>query len=383
MRIGIAGAGHAGVEAARTASEAGAETVLFSGESVLPYHRPRLPAFTFGQASADDITMHPLDWYVGKNVELRLDAPAQHLDPVGKSITAGGVSEVFDAIIIATGASPRVPRFAADVNGCVTPLWDFRQAQQIRANARPGAHLLVVGGGLIGLEAALRAASTGISVDIIEGEQRLLPRHFGVAAGKLIRQRLETRDIRLKLGTTVTGLEEGGNNKIAVKFGDSDRIVVDMVILAAGVKRDTAFASAAGLCTQGAIPVDSTLGTSVPGIFACGDAALLPGSQGGTATAARAQGRTAGLNACAHCTGAAPVEYVGSPASYSFKHEEFEVHSAGSTSDETNEEVLLEVEEPSSYRALVMKNGVTVGVQMVGTGRDFHRYVEAVKEGAR
>jgi len=106
MRIGVVGVGHAGVEAAWRASQHGAQVVLFSGESVLPYFRPRVVALAFGQVELDGIYLRPEAWYREQGIDLRLDSGAIDLDAREKVVAAGGREELFDVLVLATGASP-------------------------------------------------------------------------------------------------------------------------------------------------------------------------------------------------------------------------------------------------------------------------------------
>jgi NADPH-dependent 2,4-dienoyl-CoA reductase/sulfur reductase-like enzyme len=112
MRIAVVGAGHAGVEAARVAAEAGAEVHLFSAESGLPYFRPRLPAVAFGLEEPQAIQMRPAEWYAKKGICLHLHTAVEAFDGQALELTTGGQTSRFDGIVLATGALPIVPPFA-------------------------------------------------------------------------------------------------------------------------------------------------------------------------------------------------------------------------------------------------------------------------------
>jgi 3-phenylpropionate/trans-cinnamate dioxygenase ferredoxin reductase subunit len=121
MRIGVVGAGHAGVEAAWRASRLGAQVVLFSREPVLPYFRPKVVTLAFGQAELDAIYLRPEQWYREHGIDLRLSSEVAHLDARARIITVGGQEERFDALVVATGP----PRFCYPLPGSF-PMTSFR-----------------------------------------------------------------------------------------------------------------------------------------------------------------------------------------------------------------------------------------------------------------
>jgi 3-phenylpropionate/trans-cinnamate dioxygenase ferredoxin reductase subunit len=132
MRIGVIGAGHAGVEAAGQARRHGAEVVLFSGEPVPPYFRPRVVALAFGQVEPDGIHLKPEPWYREQGIELRLNAEVTGLDAPAKCVTAGGREEKFDALVVATGAAPALLPFLREFPHDIIPLWGVRESLAIR-----------------------------------------------------------------------------------------------------------------------------------------------------------------------------------------------------------------------------------------------------------
>ena len=155
MRIGIVGAGHAGFEAAGAASEAGADVVLFGREGCLPYYRPRLTAVAFGQADAASLSIRPAEWYAARRIELRPDAEVSEIAAAGPTVTSGGRNERFDALILCAGAEPVRPPSAATAGRAVYSLWTLAHAHMLRSRVRAGEAMAIIGGGILGIEAAL------------------------------------------------------------------------------------------------------------------------------------------------------------------------------------------------------------------------------------
>ena len=171
MKIGIVGAGHAGIAAAQEAVKSGAEVTLFSEEGFLPYYRPRITSVAFLQSGENDIFMHPKGWYLDNKITLVLGTKIVKVNTTEISLTSEhGEYYRFDKIIIATGAKPIVPPFAEALvlQGKVSPLWTIQDALTIRGKISSIKNIVVVGGGAIGIESALRALDAGLNVSIIE-----------------------------------------------------------------------------------------------------------------------------------------------------------------------------------------------------------------------
>ena len=380
MRIGIIGAGHAGVEAASAASKAGADVILFSAESALPYYRPRLVAVSFGQVKEDTVLVHPAEWYAEHGIALRAGTPAESLDTATTAVTTGGEKSAFDAVVIATGAGPAVPPFAESATDSVIPLWNIEHARQIRRRARPGAHIVAIGGGAIGVETALRAVDAGMRVTIVEKTDRLMSKDFSASASQVISRCLAGKGIRVLTGQTVVSTRDARHSAAVIELQNKQMIEADLVLLSVGVTRDLALAEQAGLETDNGITVDTTLRASATNVFACGDIIQINQVTRCSAREAAAQGRLAGSNACAAVLGKNPVEYPQPQAALTFKYKDFGMYSIGVIPDDATDEILLDGPDDLEYRARIVRDGVTVGVQMVGGGKDFQKYAKEVEE---
>lgn len=380
MRIGVIGAGHAGVEAAATAAASGAQVTLFSAEAVLPYFRPRLIALAFGQVAGEAIRLHPAQWYLDKGIALRLDSRVTAFDAGRCSITSGTEEHFFDGIVLATGAGPMLPCFVSGASDHVMPLWTAENADRIRSRIKPGGTIGIVGGGAIGVEASLRAASVGIKAVIIERADGLIAGRLMPAAADALMKRLVEKGIRILLKTAVlqTAALPGGRALLTSDHGEA--VEADLVILCVGSRNDCGMAQRAGLKTSAGVIVDRRLQTSSPHVFACGDIAEVAGAVSSTAAEAVVQGRIAGANLCAVLSGGA-VEMLNHnhiSQSVSIKLGDLEMHFAGRPQGSGLEVKVLEGSNERVCRLLVMKDGRPVGVQMVGTNLDFRKFADSV-----
>ncbi|MDD5597372.1 MAG: FAD-dependent oxidoreductase [Victivallaceae bacterium] len=375
MRAGIIGAGFAGVAAARVMAECGVGVTLFSAEKVPPYYRPRLPELAFGYDVPSDIFMHGLEWYADNGIDLRLDSEVKVFTPDFEVTLKDGKREKFDVLIIATGGGPLMPAFCRD---CKLPdifqLWNYPDAVNIREHLRAGKKLVIVGGGIIGLESALRAGDSNLKVTVIEKAKRLMPQNFGEKASWFIEAQLRERNIDLILDDSVSCFERKEGNRILVNTENKNGILCDLAIVSVGVGFNTSMAEAAGLKTGRRICVDKHLQTSAPGIFAAGDIAGLGVCNPCSVKAALAQGKTAGHNALVFLNGGKMEIYEPEPVPVNLKYKDFQLYSIGEIPGPGKDEKILDHEDMKTYRSCIYESNVLAGVEMVGTNKDFLKY---------
>ena len=382
MKIGIIGAGHAGFEAAKAAREAGAEVTVFSAESVLPYYRPRLVALAFGQAEFAAIQIKPAAWYEQQAIGLRLSQPATAVDPGSFRVDTAAGDEPFDGLILANGSLPVLPPFAGAGGGAVLPLWNVEHAMAIRKRVCKGGRLVVVGGGILGIEAALHAVEVGMTVTIVELMQRLMPSQFGARASCALLRRLEERGIRVLLGHGIASARPG-TGTVVLELDKGELLEADLCVVSIGARPDKSLATAAGLdCARGVV-VDEFLQTRFDRCYAAGDVIQFAGVTRCSMREAGAQGRLAALNLVATLRGGSRQPYRPETIPLTFKSKDFEIYAIGETAAEGSEERLLDGSTETLVRAVVMKDNIPVGVQMIGTREGFDSYAAEVKKAGR
>ncbi|WP_371155474.1 NAD(P)/FAD-dependent oxidoreductase [Jannaschia sp. 2305UL9-9] len=281
--IAVVGAGQAGASLVETLRKEGFDgrVTLWGDEAEPPYQRPPLSkAYLLGEMTRDRLQLRPASYYEDQRIELRLNTRITAIDPAAHVLTHAGGQETWDALVLATGASPR--RLPADIGGDLANVFSVRTLADIDAMEpafAPNARLLVVGGGYIGLEAAAVARKRGMAVTLLESAPRLLARVSSAetAAWFAERHRAEGVDIRLNAAlerlngeTTVTG----------ATLADGSQIAADVVVVGIGVTPGTALAQAAGLECDNGIAVDALGQTSAAGIWAAGDCCSFPHGAG-------------------------------------------------------------------------------------------------------
>ena len=277
--IAIVGAGQAGATAAETLRRGGfaGRLTLWGEEPEPPYQRPPLSkGYLLGEVARERLHLRPVPFWEEQGVELRLGTRVTAIDPAARTLAHAGGTEAWDALVLATGSVPR--RLPAALGGDLGGVHAVRTLADIDAmepDFAPGAHLLVVGGGYIGLEAAAVARRRGMRVTLLEAAQRLLARVSSpeTAAWFAARHRAEGVDIRED--ARLERLTGEGRVDGAV-LSDGARLDVDAVVCGIGIAPDVALADAAGLAIDDGIAVDDRGRTSAPGIWAAGDCCSFP-----------------------------------------------------------------------------------------------------------
>lgn len=377
MRIGIVGAGHAGIEAARHVSENGGEVVLYSDESCLPYIRPKVVLLAFGRADLDAIALRPRLWYDERRIDLRLDCPVSQIDAHARTVTAQGRDERFDALILAAGAGPILLPFVSRFPDDVIPIWRAQDGLAVQRRLDTVRHLTILGGGISGLEAAVYGREQGLDVTIVEKADHLMTQQFGPTAASVLARRLETLGVHVKVGRFVSDVAKT-DGRLKLRLDDGELIHSDLVLTTVGAARSLSMFSRAGLKTDRGVLVDEFQQTSEPGVFACGDLAERTNVRTGSVLLAAEQGKGAAANALATLAGR-PMERVADrKVPLSFKHASIEFHAIGTPRGQGMAEKLLLDGGESAYRSVVLEGDVLRGVQMIGSREGFRQLADSL-----
>ena len=279
--IAVVGAGQAGATSVETLRKEGFEgrLTLWGDEGTLPYQRPPLSkGYLTGEIARDRLALRPRAFYDDHGVELRLDAPIEAIDPAARTLRHGCGTEVWDALVLATGSIPR--RLPASIGGHLPGVFTIRGLRDIDAfepHVREGAHLLVVGGGYIGLEAAAVARQKGMRVTLLEAAERLLSRVACHDTALWFAQLHRDKGVDIREAATLDRLEADACGHVArARLSTGVVLDVDAVVCGIGIAPDTRLAEAAGLAVADGIAVDEMGRTSAPGVWAAGDCTSFP-----------------------------------------------------------------------------------------------------------
>ncbi|HLH90805.1 MAG TPA: FAD-dependent oxidoreductase [Xanthobacteraceae bacterium] len=327
--IVVIGGGPAGVFAAIGAKkqDPAATVTLLTEEGCEPYEKPPLSkAVLLGKAEPHHAPIAGPQGLAGHGAILELDATCTAIHPGAREVaTASGRRFSYDALVLATGSQVReIPLLPMGMPR-VHYLRTQAQARVLAAELRKSQHLVVIGGGLIGLEVAASAAELGLRVTVIEMLPRILARVCDEATGEHIAAEHRRRGVDLRVGTALAAARVAADGRVEIVTGTGERLAADIVVVGTGAKPDDRLAAAAGIKCDSGIVVDEYCRTSDPAIFAAGDVVRFPGPHGLVRLEdwrhAQDQGAVAGRNAA----GAADV-YRSVP---SFWSEQYDLYIQG------------------------------------------------------
>lgn len=277
--IVIIGAGQAGASAAarlRALGHSGPIT-LIGEEPAPPYQRPPLSkGYLLGEMALERLYLRTPSFWSEQDVTLRLGTPVTAIDPAARSVALGAEVIAYDTLVLTTGAAPR--RLPAAIGGDLAGVHTVRTLADVDAMApefRPGARLLVIGGGYIGLEAAAVAAKLGLSVTLVEMAPRILQRVAAPETSDFFRRLHQDHGVTILEGIGLDRLS-GETRVSTARLSDGRELPVDFVIVGVGITPSTALAEAAGLAIENGIRTDAQGRTSDPQVWAAGDCASFP-----------------------------------------------------------------------------------------------------------
>jgi NAD(P)H-nitrite reductase large subunit len=297
----IIGASAAGVSAAREirSIDAAVPVRMLTEERHLPYYRPSLTEYIGDSTveSRSNFLLNQEAWYRDRNVVLSLGAKVVSIDPAGKTVTAAsGESIPYGKLILANGSTPFVPfKEAAGKKNVfsIRTLDDARAANDCSGKVKSA---VVIGGGLLGLEAAHSLLGKGVRVTVIEGADRILPRQLDADSSRILQNILVGANVALVMGRAIEAIQ-GEAGATGVRLKDGEVIPADMVIISIGVRPNIEIAKTCGIAVNRAVVVNERMETSVPGVYACGDVAEFNGKCISLWMPAMKQGKVAGSNA--------------------------------------------------------------------------------------
>jgi nitrite reductase (NADH) large subunit len=358
--IGAGIAGVSAVEAIRGASPR-AEITLIAAEGSLPYYRLNLTRYLAGEIETESLPIHPPEWYREKRIDLRVGARTEAIDPAVRLVMVEGRGNIpFDRMVLATGAHPFIPPIPGVEREGVITLRTTEDAERILSGALRGDPVVIIGGGVLGLETAGALARRGADVTLLEGYDWLMPRQLDRTAGELLGRHVVDMGIRLEKSAKTKEIA-GSTGVERVVLADGRIFAARFVILATGVRPNTHLARRAGIEVNQGVVVNNHLMSSASGIFAAGDVAEHNGVLYGTWSASQYQGSIAGMNAAGLSVG-----YGGQPRSNTLKVLGLDLMSIGTFEPTDESFVVIDERTEGRYLHIVLKDGVLAGAILLG-----------------
>ena len=348
---------------------------VIGDEPRLAYNRVLLSSVLAGEATSEEIELKPSAWWRDRGVTLTYGCAANSIDLGERTIhLANGGAVPFSKVVIATGSSAiRLNVPGADLPGVHT-FRDSRDVDMLLKLARDKARVVVVGGGLLGLEAAYGLAKAGSKVTLLHLMDRLMERQLDAPAAALLKRLVEAKGIEVLLGANTKQIAGEGVVQ-AVELSDGRVIAAEAVVFAAGIRPNIALAKDAGVPVNRGIVVDDQLRTGHGDVFALGECAEHRGTCYGLVEPAYEQARVL----ADHLAGRDAL-YSGSVVSTNLKVSGVSVFSAGDFLGESGADTLVfNDERRGTYKKLVVADGRLKGAVLVGDTQDALWYLELIR----
>ncbi|MET0472565.1 MAG: FAD-dependent oxidoreductase [Xanthobacteraceae bacterium] len=348
-------------------------------EPRLAYNRVLLSALLADEVGFDDIELRPARWWRDRGVTLRYGVRATAVDAAARNVTlAGGTRLSFSKLVFATGSQPIKPDIPGmDLPGVLT-FRDVDDVNAIAAAKAAGTRVVVIGGGLLGLEAAYGLAKAGARVTLLHLMDRLMERQLDHRAALMLQRAVEARGIAVRLQAQTTRI--AGNGKVeGVELRDGTTIAADAVVVAVGIRANAALARTDGLAVGRGIVVDDHLETNAAGVHAIGECAEHRGCCYGLVEPAYEQAQL-----LARRLAGEGASYPGSVLATNLKVSGVNVFSAGDFLGATAEAEEIVLSDPAAgvYKKLVIAQGRLVGAVLFGDTADGLWYLDLIRTGA-
>ncbi|MFL1466996.1 nitrite reductase large subunit NirB [Marinobacter sp. HN1S83] len=251
---------------------------VFGEEKLLAYDRVHLSEY-FGGSTHADLAMGTADWYAENNIDLHLDEQVAAIDRDQKTVTTPEGTYGYDELVLATGSYPFVPPIKGNEHPHCLVYRTLEDLDSIRASAKGVKTGVVVGGGLLGLEAANALKSLGLDAHVVEFAPRLMPVQLDTDGGALLRHKIEELGVQVHTEKATTEIVEGEDCRLRMNFSDDSHLETDLIVFSAGIRPQDTLARACGLDIgeRGGIVIDDQCTTSDPHIHAIGECALWGG----------------------------------------------------------------------------------------------------------
>ena len=352
---------------------------IFGAEPHGNYNRVLLSPLLAGEKRVEDIMLHPLSWFHEQGVTLHTGDPVVAIDRIRRRVTSrSGVEASYDRLLLATGSNPFVPPMPGnDLPGVVT-FRDLQDVSTMLQAAREHQHAVVIGGGLLGLEAANGLTCQGMDVTVVHLGAVLMERQLDPAAAELLKRSLEQRGLKFVMSAHTSAiLAETGGRVARVLLSDGTLLPADLVVFAAGIRPNIELAHRAHLRCERGILVDDTLLTYDPSIYAVGECVQHRNSTYGLVAPLWEQARVC----AAHLAEIGLSRYRGSVPSAQLKVTGIDLFSAGNFAETVGSESLVFRDAKRGvYKRVVIENDKVRGAVLYGDTTDGPWYLELMAE---
>jgi nitrite reductase (NADH) large subunit len=357
------------------------DITVFGAEPHPNYNRILLSPVLAGEQTVDQIILNPVEWYAEHGITLHLGKTVTEIDRVKRVVRAAdGTEAAYDRLLIATGSNPFIlPVPGKELDGVIA-YRDIADTHAMIEAAAKYQHAVVIGGGLLGLEAANGLMLRGMQVTVVHVMPWLMERQLDDAAGRLLQKSLQERGLKFLIGAHTEALIGDKDGRVmAVKFKDGSEVPADLVVMAVGIRPNTALAEKAGIhCSRGIVVNDTMQTVTDPRIYSVGECAAHRGVAYGLVAPLFEQGKVCATHLAQFGIG----RYTGSQVSTKLKVTGIDLFSAGDfVGGKDCQEIVMSDPFGGVYKKLVIKDDKLVGACLYGDTVDGSWYFKLVREG--
>ena len=383
MKLVLVGNGMAGMRTLEELLKAAPEhyeITVFGDEPHPNYNRIMLSPVLAGEQTVEQIVLNSREWYAENGITLHTGKKVVKIDRKNRFVEADdGTRAEYDRLLLATGSKPFVlPIPGADLPG-VVGFRDIADVDKMIEASGQYKHAVVIGGGLLGLEAANGLKLRGMDVSVVHIGAWLLERQMDKPAATLLQKSLEEKGLKFLLEKQTAELVRGESGRVcAVKFKDGETMPADLVVMAVGIRPNTELAESAGLHCHRGIVVNDTMQTFDPRIYAVGECVSHRGIAYGLVAPLFEQARVCANHLAEHGV----ARYQGSMTSTKLKVTGIDLFSAGNfMGGEGTEEIVFQDPGRGAYKKLVLKDNKLAGACLYGDTLDGSWYFELMRDG--
>ena len=381
-RLVLVGNGMAGVRALEEIlSRAPHEffITVFGAEPHGNYNRIMLSPVLAGEKTFEAITTHPLSWYEENSIELIAGEPVVGIDRAAKTVTgAAGTIRPYDVLLLATGSNPVIIPLSGHKLPGVISFRDIADVETMMAASKSGTHAVVIGGGLLGLEAANGLARNGMDTTVLHIMPTLMERQLDPVSAGLLKADLGTRGIKV-ITEANTKVIVGDERVEGVTLADGTHLPADIVVMAAGIRPNIALAKEAGLDCGRGIQVDDAMVTSDPAIYAVGECVEHRGALFGLVAPLYDMAKIV----ADRVTRTADSDYVPTVTGTRLKVTGIDVFSSGDfVGDDNTDDVVFRDDARGVHKKLVIRDDRLIGAVLYGEARDSAWYFDMIRSGS-
>ncbi|THD72086.1 NAD(P)/FAD-dependent oxidoreductase [Thalassobius vesicularis] len=354
------------------------EVTIFNAEPRVNYDRIMLSPVLSGEKTFEDIIIHGDAWYADHGITLHKGQKVTKIDRDMRTVTSeGGITAQYDKLVIATGSNPFIIPVPGHKLPGVLAYRDLNDVDGMLEAVKKGGRAVVIGGGLLGLEAAAGLKMRGMDVTVIHLMPSLMERQLDPAAGYLLKRELEGRGIEVL--TEANTKQILGSDKVeGVELADGTIIDASLVVMAVGIKPNTQVAAECGLAVNRGIVTDSTMKTSDPAIYSVGECVEVGGMVYGLVAPLYQMARVA----AAHLAGASDAEFKHAETPTKLKVTGCDLYSVGDFAEGPDrEDIVLRDAMRGTYKRVILKDNKVIGAVLYGDVADGAWYNEMLKSG--